>query len=94
MSEIASGVSILTELDPASAAKVSSALTMAEIDPASAARASGVLILVELLGPQTPTGIVDVTLHSRSTAATMRTKRKTYTTINDRTAALTLEDRP
>ena len=94
MSEIASGVSVLTEIDPASAARASGALVLSEIDPASAYRAAAVLLLVELLGPQTPTGIVDITLHARSTAATMRTKRKTYATLNERETAITLEERP
>ena len=84
MSEIAIGALVLTEITPASAARAAGALVLSEIQPASAVRASGALILVEILGAPTPTGIVDITLPTRSTAATLRTKRKTYATLNER----------
>lgn len=94
MSEIASGALVLTEIQPASAAKASGAMLLSEIMPASAAKASGIMLLVEILGAQTPTGIVALSLNDRSTAATMRTKRKTYATLNERSTAITLEERP
>ena len=73
---------------------VSGVMTLTEINPASAARAACVLILVEILGAPTPSGIVGITLPARSTSATLRTKRKTYATLNERETAITLEVRP
>ena len=90
----ASAALLLTEIMQSSAGKASGALLLSEIQPASAVRASGLMLLVEILGAPTPTGIVDITLPTRSTAATLRTKRKTYATLNERETALTLEERP
>ena len=94
MSEIVSGVVTLAELTAGSAVRASGVLSVMELNPASAVRVSGVLILVEVLDPTIPDGITPLTLNTRSIANTLRTKRKTYTTLNDRTAALTLEERP
>lgn len=70
------------------------ATLLTEILPASADRISGAMLLVEVTDAPNPFGIIPTTLASRSTAATLRTKRKTYATLNERETALTLEERP
>ena len=94
VTEIISGATLLTEIAPASAGKASGALLLSELSPASFGKISAAMLLVEITDSPNPFGIIPTTLASRSTAATMRTKRKTYATLNEREAALTLEDRP
>ncbi len=91
---IVSGATLLTELSPASAGKASGALLLSEIQPASFGKISGVMLLVEITDSPNPFGIIATTLASRTTAATLRTKRKTYATLNERSTTLTLEERP
>ena len=94
MSEVVSAVSILTELQAGSTSRASGVLALTELQAGNAARTSSVMILVEVLDPIQATGIMSLTLNSRTAANTLRTRRKTYTTLNERTSALTLEERP
>ena len=88
------GATLLSELSPASAGKASGALLLSEIQPASRGKISGAMLLVEMTASPNPFGIIPTTLAARSTAATLRTKRKTYATLNERETTLTLEERP
>ena len=70
------------------------ATLLTELNPASRGKISGAMLLVEVTDAPAPFGIIPTTLASRSTAATLRTKRKTYATLNERSTTLTLEERP